>query len=191
MMLSRPALLLAAFAAVALPLSAANTAGMPAGVPNFHVVNAMILRGGQPTAAGWQSLSRMGVRTVIDLCEGQSALKERAAVEAAGMTYINIPMSGHGIAEPDAAKVAQALAVLNAATAPVFIHCHKGSDRTGTIIACYRIEHDHWAAAKAQKEADKYGMSWLNVGMKRFIGSFNQRMLPIMASATPAVAGGE
>ena len=28
---------------------------------------------------------------------------------------------------------------------PIFVHCRRGKDRTGTVIACYRIQHDGWA----------------------------------------------
>jgi protein tyrosine/serine phosphatase len=55
---------------------------------------------------------------------------------------------------------------------PVFIHCKHGCDRTGTIIACYRIEHDHWSSQAALAEARRYGMSKLARGMRRFIIRF-------------------
>jgi hypothetical protein len=28
----------------------------------------------------------------------------------------------------------------------VFVDCHAGKDRTGVVIACYRIAHDGWKA---------------------------------------------
>jgi tyrosine-protein phosphatase SIW14 len=158
--------LLLALAAV--PALAANGSGL-AGVPNFHQVNAVVYRGGQPTAEGWTKLAEMGIVNVIDLCDEHSPATEQAAVEAAGMHYISIPMNGNGMLPPSAEKIAAALKLLETATGPVFIHCHKGSDRTGTIIACYRIVHDGWTQALALDEAESYGMSWLNVGMKRYI----------------------
>ena len=35
------------------------------GVPNFHQVDGNIYRGAQPTAQGWASLERLGVKSVI------------------------------------------------------------------------------------------------------------------------------
>ena len=67
---------------------------------------------------------------------------------------------------------------------PVFVHCRLGQDRTGTIIACYRITHDGWNAADARKEAKTRGMSWTQIGMKNYIDDFYQRRqkLPAVGS---------
>lgn len=169
---------------LSLPGLAAPTAHME-GVPNFHEVNQTIYRGGQPTEQGWRNLKAMGITTVVDLCDSGMA-QEQKAVEAAGMRYVSIPMNGDGIVEPNANKVAQALGLLLSAKGKIFIHCHKGSDRTGTVVACYRITHDHWQAAKALKEAENYGMSWLNIGMKRYVR--NYRPSVVMAASSVIAA---
>jgi hypothetical protein len=49
----------------ALPVGAGDTEAP--GVPNFHQVNAHLYRGGQPNDAGWSSLAKLGVKTVVDL----------------------------------------------------------------------------------------------------------------------------
>jgi protein tyrosine/serine phosphatase len=36
---------------------------------------------------------------------------------------------------------------------PVFVHCEHGSDRTGTLCACWRIKFDGWSAVKAIEES--------------------------------------
>jgi len=141
------------------------------GIPNFHQVNERIYRGGQPSGDGWASLSELGVKTVIDLrLEDEHPTKvEAQAVQAAGMRYINIPM--HGVVAPSDEQVARALALLDSQD-PIFVHCRRGADRTGTIIACYRMTHDHWDRQRALKEAKSYGMSWLQFGMKRYVENF-------------------
>lgn len=159
------------------------------GVPNFHQVDTLIYRGGQPNAQGWKSLANLGVKTVVDLCDGDAPANERVAVEAAGMTFINVPMSGNGIGAPSAAKVQRALLLLENAKGGIFVHCHKGSDRTGTIVAAYRITDDHWAPKKALKEAESYGMSWMNVGMKRYIAHYTPAPTPARAVAATTAAG--
>lgn len=179
--------LLPSLAAVTLGFGLAAAAQSAPGVPNFHAVNDLVFRGGEPNAQGWQSLAQMGVKTVIDLCDEHSTAAERQAVEAAGMTYVSIPMSGDGIGIPSAAKISQALALLNQATGKIFVHCHKGSDRTGTVIACYRIEHDHWAAKQAMAEAKQFGMSMFNIGMKRYISDYARNLPAITAAAAPVV----
>ena len=144
------------------------------GVPNFHQVNEHIYRGGQPSDQAWPNLAHLGVKTVIDLRledEHPTAL-EAKAVEAAGMRYVNIPM--HGIIAPSDDQVAKVLALFDsAAEGSVFVHCRRGADRTGTVVACYRMMHDGWDNLKAFKEAKAYGMSWTQIGMKHYVLSFH------------------
>ncbi|HXR98857.1 MAG TPA: sulfur transferase domain-containing protein [Terriglobales bacterium] len=177
---------LALLPAASLPLAAQTK--LP-GVPNFRQVNEMVYRGGQPTEQGWHSLAAMGVTTVIDLCDEHSAASERTAVEAAGMHYVSMPMSGIGITEPNSKTVEAVYALLDHTQGKVFVHCHKGMDRTGTVIAYYRIEHDHWTNKKALHEAESDGMSWMNVGMKRFISDVRATVPATTLAAAAAPAG--
>ena len=138
------------------------------GVPNFHAVNGHIYRGGQPTQRGYASLAQLGVTTVIDLRrgDGSSINAERSEVEAAGMRYVSVPMKQFGA--PSDEQIAGVLDLLNT-NERVFVHCRRGKDRTGTAIACYRIAHDHWDNRRALKEAESYGMSIFERGMKHYI----------------------
>jgi tyrosine-protein phosphatase SIW14 len=157
-----------------------------AGVPNFHKVNDHVYRGAQPSAQGFQSLAKMGVKTVLDLrqTDGRSA-EEKRAVEAAGMRYVNIPM--YGMQTPNSADVAKALAMFedkNAGT--VFVHCKRGADRTGTVIACYRISHDRWDNKKALGEAKSFGMAWIQKAMQHYVMNYR----PPVQNADAAVNSG-
>ena len=151
------------------PILAAQQA---AGIPNFHQVNAHIYRGAQPSTRGFCSLANLGVKTIIDLRGGgHRSAAERRIVEAAGMRYVSIPLSD--IFAPTDQQVSRLLALLNeAATGPVFIHCRRGDDRTGTIIACYRISHDHWENRQALDEALANGMSRTEILMRHYVLHF-------------------
>jgi tyrosine-protein phosphatase SIW14 len=158
----------------------------PTGIPNFHHVNEHIYRGGQPSSEGWDSLTKLGVKTVIDLrpANEHSTKEEEREVRAAGMRYINVPLSGLG-APPDQ-KISEVLTLLDPDSAEtIFVHCRRGADRTGTVIACYRIAHDHWKNQKALQEAKSYGMSWLEFAMQRYVLYFQPTR---MHAATATIA---
>ena len=52
------------------------------GIKNFDQVDAHVYRGGQPTNEGFQYLSKLGVKTVIDLREGGSRAQAEAGFAA-------------------------------------------------------------------------------------------------------------
>jgi protein tyrosine/serine phosphatase len=74
---------------------------------------------------------------------------------------------------PTLEQVSKVLSVLEDSNSwPVFVHCRRGSDRTGTVLACYRISHDHWKNQKALEEAKTYGLSGFERAMRSFIQHF-------------------
>jgi tyrosine-protein phosphatase SIW14 len=141
-------------------------------LPNFHQVNARLYRGGQPKVGGLKRLASLGVKTVINLRgDDEHAGAEEREAKALGMKFYNLPLSLGG--RPSREQIARALALINAPeNQPVFLHCHKGSDRTGVVVAAYRITHDHWTDREAQREADQYGMGWWQHGKKDFISDY-------------------
>ena len=153
-----------------------------AGVPNFHTVNEHLYRGGHPSHQGLEGLAKLGVKTVIDLREGDD--REGAVVEQLGMRYFRVPMAGLGA--PTDKQVSSVLRVFDdGASWPVFVHCKRGADRTGTVVACYRITHDHWQNEKALDEAKIHGMSRLERAMQHYIMAFKPNLPQI---TDPAVA---
>jgi len=166
------------FASAALSISAWSAGATAQGIPNFHQVNDRIYRGAQPSAAGWESLAKLGVKTVIDLrAESEHSSKaEKLAVEAAGMRYVSVPFSD--IWAPSNKQVSKVLNLVDDSAGPVFVHCRRGADRTGTVIACYRIAHDCWGNRKALQEAMSNGMRWTAFGMRRYVLTFQAAGAP-------------
>lgn len=154
-----------------LRLSAAAGQNAP-DVRNFGQVNDHLYRGAAPSEVALQELQAMGVKLVIDLREpGEKTGVEKSVAEKLGMRYINVPL--RATAAPTQDQVEHVLSLLLENTADrVFVHCRRGKDRTGTVIACYRIQHDGWSNRKAQEEANEYGMSSVERGMRAFIIHF-------------------
>lgn len=140
--------------------------------PRFYRVDDNVYRGKQPTKEDIRKLSAMGVKIVLDLRERfERKLWERGVVESAGMQYMRIGLPG--TLEPTDHAIDKILAVLeDPSQGPVFIHCRRGADRTGLVIACYRITHDHWTNAQALKEAHEQGLSPFEILMRRYIEHF-------------------
>jgi tyrosine-protein phosphatase SIW14 len=173
--------------AIAVSLTASPNKGEAPGLPNFHQVNDHVYRGGQPGADGWQALAKMGIKTVIDLRrpDEHSIGEEAKLVQAANMQYFNFPMKG--VVAPSGDQVAKILALLDSKE-PVFIHCKRGADRTGAVIACYRIQYDRWNSQQALSEAKFFGMAWTQVGLKRYVQSFQPKAVDAAPAASPSAS---
>ncbi|HTM49713.1 MAG TPA: tyrosine-protein phosphatase [Bryobacteraceae bacterium] len=142
------------------------------GVPNFRTVNDQVYGGGQPSKEGFRNLATMGIRTVVDLREpGHRSDSEKKLVKALGMKYVSVPMKG--MRTPTSKQISHALkALTDESKGPVFVHCRRGADRTGVVLACYRIEHDQWDNGRALREARSYGMSWYQIPLQRYVMAY-------------------
>jgi protein tyrosine/serine phosphatase len=158
-----------ALCSLTLCASAEDELGKREGLPNFHRVNENLYRGGQPTGSGVSKLAEIGVKTIIDLRgAGERSGKEEEKARSLGMKFISHPLSTTAAPVPE--DIRELLSVIDdPKNWPVFIHCRRGSDRTGTVIACYRIAHDHWTNERAKQEAETYGMTMIQAAKKRFI----------------------
>ncbi len=170
MTLGRNALLISI---LAVPIFASSVPG----INNFYKVDDEVYRGAQPSQAGFRYLAKIGVRTVIDLREADSRSRaEQKLVAAAGLKYINVPMSW--LTPPTQAQIDRILTTLrDSAAEPVFVHCMRGADRTGAVIAAYRIDHDGWDNVRALQEAKDRGMSFFQLPRERFIRDFQARRI--------------
>lgn len=127
-------------------------------IPNFRPVGNGVYRGGQPTAAGWGYLRSIGVTNVVKLnedSEGSDGYAERL-----GMTVNRFPISiiQQTIGEPCLCEVLTAVGCIKPGT---YVHCSHGQDRTGLVIALYRVRCG-WSRKDAEKEMLDDGFhTWL------------------------------
>ena len=104
-------------------------------VKNYNRATSQIATSGV-IGDGAQALAKHGFKTIIDLrTEAEGTQEEKLAVEAAGMRYVNIPVTGAGINDAQLAAFTKAI---EATQTPVLVHCASGN-RAGTLWATYRM----------------------------------------------------
>jgi protein tyrosine/serine phosphatase len=142
------------------------------GLPNFGQVTANLYRGGQPTPEGFNALHTMGVGIVVNFREDHAeATAEEQLVKSLGMKYVEIPWSANH--DPSSAQVVEFLDLVRTnPNTKIFVHCRRGADRTGTMIASYRIAVEHKSVAEAVSEMRQYHYDWLfRSQLKRYVES--------------------
>lgn len=142
------------------------------GLSNVGRVAPGVLRGAQPGREGYATLKAMGVKTVIDMRTSESEQKQ---VEAAGMRAIAVPieMSRKGLKE----KVEQVVELMSdPANQPVYVHCRHGQDRTGIVVAAYRMKQQGWSLADAEAEMQAFGFNDVWVNFKKFIRQYGAQL---------------
>jgi len=128
-----------------------------AGVKNAGKISDVLFRGAQPTEKGFAELKKLGVTTVVDLrSNGRAIAWERRVAESAGLRFVHIPVRGWS--PPSDAQVAQFLQTFQETPGQqVFVHCYYGDDRTGVMVATYRIAVQNWSARNAIREMYAFG----------------------------------
>jgi protein tyrosine/serine phosphatase len=139
-------------------------------------VSARLFRGGRPTREGMATLERLGIRTIVDLRDrsGVSAIEGRRA-RAHGIRYHRIPLGN--LRGPTRATMDRVLRILaDPESGPVYVHCLRGCDRTGAVIACHRIANEGWTAEEAIAEARERGMIKIEFLKRIFIRQFYREL---------------
>lgn len=141
-------------------------------IKNFGQMDDRFYRGAQPEKEDYKQLAAIGIKTVIDLREDPTEYEKRES-EAAGMRYVNLPMSDKDY--PPAATIAQFLKLVDdPATGKFFVHCAGGRHRTGVMGAVYRFNHYNWTYDQVYAEMKKYDFytRWGHGEMKKFVEDY-------------------
>ena len=125
-----------------------------AGLDNVGKVDQFVYRGAQPTEEGFVTLVSMGVKTILNL--RSSHVDRFTHSPDISVMREHVPMSLW--AEVDGLRVDRALQVMTSEEEifPIFVHCAQGKDRTGLIIALYRMIHG-WSYEEAEQEMQDFG----------------------------------
>lgn len=126
-------------------------------VPNFGIVSNELWRGGLPRPGALAELKNAGAKTVINLMQdGKEVELEKAQAKELGLNFYHMPMSH--LKSTSQSHVDKFLSIVkNPENQPVFVHCHRGQDRAGTMVAMYRIREQGWTASRAYNEMLAFG----------------------------------
>lgn len=126
-------------------------------IPRFQKITDWLYRGGQPDAEGFEELLHLGVKSIVSLrWSSEIMARERAHAVSLGFNYFTIPLSY--CVFPTRKQIAKFFAILDESRYhSIFVHCKHGSDRTGMMIAFYRMSREGWSVEDAYAEMVRLG----------------------------------
>jgi tyrosine-protein phosphatase SIW14 len=145
------------------------------GIRNFGQVTPTLYRGGQPSAEGFEKLAHMGINIVVDT--GRSK-RDETQIKNLGMAYISLPWY---CPFPKDEVFARFIKITRENPGKkIFVHCRLGDDRTGMMIAAYRMGEQGWTAKEAMREMHEFGYRGVHhlmcPGLARYEKSFPGRL---------------
>jgi tyrosine-protein phosphatase SIW14 len=120
------------------------------GFTNLYKVDDSLYRSEQPSNKGFVLLDSVGIKTVINLRQRKT---DNYKIKKTGLELVNMPMNAWTISYSD---IVASMRVVIHAKKPILIHCKHGADRTGCMVAIYRIINCGWTREDAIKEF-RYG----------------------------------
>lgn len=146
-------------------------------IPTLAKVNEHLYRGGYPKPEGYQRLKALGIQTIVNLSDdAEGVARDEAAAQEYGFRLVHIPLSVY--TWPEDEKVLVFLeTVLSPEAQPVYVHCSRGRDCTGAMIAVYRVIVEGKGPKEAYAEALRYGF-WPYRGevvLKKYIHQLKDR----------------
>jgi len=110
--------------------------------------------------------------------------REKTEMESRGMRHVSIPWSPRSLPADD--QVAEFLGLIrDNPDKKIFVHCQRGADRTGVMVAIFRMARQGWtpAQALAEMESFKFHGLWYRQ-LKGYVKRF-----PVKLKATPTLVG--
>jgi protein tyrosine/serine phosphatase len=154
------------------------------GLPNFAQVSPVLYRGAQPSPEGFRELKKMGVRTIVDL---RALHGDQDKLQGTGLRYVRLHCNAWNPEEEDVIRFLKVMA--DPANHPVFVHCAQGADRTGCMVAVYRMVDQGWTREQAMAELANFGFHPVWTQIVAFLQQFDPQTVPqtVRDAAAPPV----
>ncbi len=106
-----------------------------------------LYRGGDiTTQKGMDELKKPGVKTIFSITPTD---QERHLALQNGIRLVETPFNKTGIPQD---QLPTYLKEFQKAEQPLYVHCHSGMNRGGTLLAAYRVHIQGWTLEKARSE---------------------------------------
>lgn len=135
---------------------------------NLYRVSADLYRCEQPEKKDIPDLKAIGIQSILNLRRYNSDPK---ALTEAGFVPLLQRMEADDLVAED---LVAALRIIRDAPKPVLVHCWHGSDRTGSVVAAYRIVFQNWTPAAALDELRFGGYGYHEKTFPNIIALFEQ-----------------
>jgi protein tyrosine/serine phosphatase len=160
---------------------------------DFHEVDSDLYRGSHPKCSGYVKLAALGIRTIINLEGGASGELqdcERKAHHAEfGFRFISFHINPLETALTGVSdhKMSRLFTLMGQAPKPIFISCRLGKDRTGVVVALYRMKRREMSFSQARQEAYYYRYTSRLIGLKRTLDRYRDSGA-LAALPTPVIS---
>jgi tyrosine-protein phosphatase SIW14 len=121
---------------------------------NFFQVSPDLFRSAQPDAGEVADLKALGIRSILNLRDTH----DDATVKGlGGFRLTRVAMEADEVSRE---QLLQALRAIRDAPKPMLVHCWHGSDRTGVVVAAYRVVFQQWSREQAIDELRNGGFGY-------------------------------
>ncbi|NVO08687.1 MAG: tyrosine-protein phosphatase [Bacteroidales bacterium] len=110
---------------------------------NLYRVSDDLYRSEQPNKEAFVELKSMGIQSVLNL---RTTEKDDDLIVNLGIKAYIVPMDAGSFTDKE---IIEALKVIANAPKPMLVHCRHGADRTGVVVAMYRIIFQGWTKEDA------------------------------------------
>lgn len=121
---------------------------------NLYRLNKAIYRSDQPNKYAFKELKDLGVKSVLAF---RSSHVDKKLAKGLDFDLHFMAMKADQITQK---QVLKALKIIQESPKPILVHCYHGSDRTGAIIASYRVVVDGWTKEAAIDELMNGGFGY-------------------------------
>ena len=135
---------------------------------NFYQIDSLVYRSEQPRHRSMIELKQMGIMKIMNL---RNFKKDDWRSRGTNLKLEHIAINTWRMNKEE---LIRATKVLLQAHEPILVHCLHGSDRTGAVIACYRICKYNWPIEKAINEMVNGGYGFHKKTFQNIIQLLNE-----------------